>query len=82
MQFFQQINDLLDSGSLEISIENELNIGDISFIDSQFTVFITLKAIAGTGVVFRFAGRGAVPHTQFDVIAASLIFCLICGGLT
>lgn len=68
---------MLDSGTLEISVEDELNVGGVSFIDCQFTVFIPLKAIAGTGVVFRFAGGGAVPQTQFDVIAASLILCLI-----
>ena len=52
MQLFQQIDDLLDSGTLEIGIENELNIGSVSFIDCQLTVFIPLKAIAGTGIVF------------------------------
>ena len=68
---------MLDSGTLEISIEDELNVGGISFIDCQFTVFIPLKAITGASVVFRFTGRGAVPQAQFDIIAASLILCLI-----
>jgi len=40
-------------------------------------VFIPLKAITRASVVFRFAGRGAVPQAQFDIIAASLILCLI-----
>lgn len=62
---------------MEISVKDELNVGGISFIDCQFTVFIPLKAITGASVVFRFAGRGAVPQAQFDIIAASLILCLI-----
>ena len=32
-KFLQQVNDLFDCGSLEISIEDELNIGGIRFID-------------------------------------------------
>ena len=50
MQFFQQINDLLDSGSLEISIENELNIGGIIFIDSLLTFF---SGILSPHMLFR-----------------------------
>lgn len=68
---------MLDSGTLEISIEDELNVGGVSFVDCQFTVFIPLKAITGASVVFRFTGRGAVPQAQFDIIATSLILCLI-----
>ena len=68
---------MLDSGTMEISVKDKLNVGGISFIDCQFAVFISLKAITGASVVFRFAGRGAVPQAQFDIIAASLILCLI-----